>query len=293
MFAITFSEFHKGIALRLLAALLMVMMSAAVHGASKTVPVGQIMFWRSAVAIIPIVIYLIWLGQFPQGLRTRHPGLHLTRSLFGAFSMVLSFVSLAYLPVANAQALAYLAPVLTLPLAALLLGERLTLAVIAAVACGFAGVIALLWEALELAGQGTLIGIAAGLGYAGTMAFVRVHTKRMTQSESSSAIAFYFAIVAALVGVMTWPFGWAPLGTEALGWLVAAGLTGGIGHIVANEAVARAPVSALAPFDFTGMVWALGLDLLIFAQWPGTLGLLGVALITCAALLVTFRGGRS
>lgn len=287
------SQFHKGIALRLLAALLITVMSAAVHGAAKTVPVGQIMFWRSALAIVPIIAYLIYLGQFPHGLRTKRPGLHVTRSLFGAFSMVLSFVSLAYLPVANAQALAYLAPVLTLPLAALLLGERLTMAVIIAVGLGFAGVIALLWEALDLQGQGTLIGIAAGLGYAATMAFVRVHTKRMTESESSSAIAFYFAIVAALAGLVTLPFGWVSLSAEAFGWLVLAGASGGIGHIVANEAVARAPVSALAPFDFTGMVWALGLDLVIFAHFPGALGLVGVACITGAALLVSFRGQRT
>jgi drug/metabolite transporter (DMT)-like permease len=286
-------QFLEGIGLRLLAAFLMTAMSAAVHGAAETVPVGQIMFWRSALAIIPICLYMIWLKELPKGLKTKHPRLHVTRSLFGAFSMAMSFVSLAYLPVANAQALAYLAPVLVLPLAAIMLKERLTPAVFVAISLGFVGVILLLWEAFELPGDGALIGVAAGLAYAFTMAFVRVHTKTMTLTESSSCIAFYFAVVSAAIGLVTFPFGWVALSWSIFGWLAFAGFIGGIGHIVANEAVARAPVSALAPFDFTGLIWALGFDLILFSTVPGPLGYLGVFAVTSAALIVTFSKSRS
>jgi drug/metabolite transporter (DMT)-like permease len=283
-------DYYAGIALRLLSAFLITAMSAAVHGVAATVPVGQIMFWRSAIALIPILGYMAWRGNFPAALLSRYPRLHATRGLLGAVSMALSFLSLAYLPVANAQALAYLAPVLSLPMAAFLLREKLSAPIIAAVALGFAGVIALLWEALDMPGEGALIGVAAGLAYAFTMAFVRVHTKRMTVTESSSTIAFYFAVVAALVGLATLPFGWVTLDGTHYVWLILAGLLGGIGHIVSNEATARAPVSTLAPFDFTGLIWALGFDLILFATFPGPLGLVGVAAITAAALLVTFAG---
>lgn len=283
-------RFIEGVGLRLLAAFLMTAMSAAVHGAAETVPIGQIMFWRSALALIPICLYMMWLGEFPKALRTQRPGLHVTRSMFGAFSMAMSFLSLAYLPVANAQALAYLAPILVLPLAAVMLNERLTAAIFVAISLGFAGVVLLLWEAFEMPGEGALIGVAAGLAYALTMAFVRVHTKVMTLTESSSTIAFYFALVAAIIGLMTLPLGWVALGSGVFGWLALAGLLGGVGHIVANEAVARAPVSALAPFDFSGLIWALGFDLLLFSVIPGLLGLLGVFVITFAALIVTFAG---
>jgi len=283
-------RFIEGVGLRLLAAFLMTAMSAAVHGAAETVPVGQIMFWRSALALIPICLYMIWLGEFPKALRTQRPGLHATRSIFGAFSMAMSFLSLAYLPVANAQALAYLAPILVLPLAAVMLNERLTTAIFIAISLGFAGVVLLLWDAFEMPGEGALIGVAAGLAYAVTMAFVRVHTKTMTLTESSSTIAFYFALVAALIGLMSLPLGWVALGPGVFGWLALAGLLGGVGHVVANEAVARAPVSALAPFDFTGLIWALGFDLVLFSVVPGVLGLLGVFTITFAALIVTFAG---
>ena len=287
------AAFAQGVGLRLLAAFLVTAMSAAVHGAAENVPIGQIMFLRSVLAIVPIALYMLWLGEFPSGLRTRHPRLHVTRGLFGAFPMAMSFLSLAYLPVANAQALAYLAPVLVLSLAAVLLNERLSPAIFIAVALGFAGVILLLWEGLELPGEGALIGVGAGLAYAVTMAFVRVHTKTMTRSESASCIAFYFAVVSALVGLCTLPFGGVALDWSVFRWLLLAGVIGGVGHIVSNEAVARAPVSALAPFDFTGLIWALGFDLVLFATVPGPLGYLGVFAITGAALIVSFAGRRA
>lgn len=268
----------------------MTAMSAAVHGAAETVPIGQIMFWRSALALLPICLYMMWRREFPRALCTRRPGLHVTRSVFGAFSMAMSFLSLAYLPVANAQAIAYLASVLVLPMAAVLLKEKLSSAVFIAIFIGFTGVILLLWDALEMPGDSAVIGVVAGLAYALTMAFVWVHTKTMTLTESASTIAFYFAIVAALIGLATAPFGWVELNRSLFGWLAFAGLIGGIGHIVSNEATARAPVSALAPFDFTGLIWALGFDLVLFSVVPGILGLIGVFAITFAALIVTSMG---
>lgn len=281
-----------GIGLRLLAACLITAMSAMVAVATREVGLGQIVFWRSAVALVPICAYMALCREFPAAIATCRPGLHLTRSLFGALSMALSFLSLAYLPVANAQALGYLAPVLTLPLAAWLLGERIGPAVWGAAALGFAGVALMLGAALEAPGQGALIGVAAGLGYAVTMAFVRVHIKSMTTSERPATIAFWFAAVSALAGLATLPFGWNAPSGEMMIWLVSAGLTGGLAHVAATEAVARAPVAVLAPFDFTGLVWALGFDAVLFGVMPDGLGLAGVAAITAAALMVTFATWR-
>lgn len=137
-------RFAAGAGLRLLAVFLVTCMSALIHAVGEAAALGQIIFWRSGVALVPILLYMAASGDFPSGLRTRRPGGHVMRSLFGAFSMGCSFLSLIYLPVANASALGYLAPVLTLPLAALLLGERLTPRLLLAVAAGFAGAMAFL-----------------------------------------------------------------------------------------------------------------------------------------------------
>ncbi|PIB23144.1 hypothetical protein BFP76_08980 [Amylibacter kogurei] len=281
---------YNGIALRLLGALLITAMSAVVHHVAKTVPIGQIIFWRSAIAIIPIVIYMMLRGQFPAALKTKHPKMHIIRGLFGVMSMALSFISLAYLPVANAQALAYMAPIITLPLAAIMVGESISKIVIFATAIGFGGVIAMLWDALSFGGDGAIIGVMAGLGFAVTMAFVRVHIKAMTATEHPATIALSFALVSTFVGIATLPFGWIAPSFDTYLWLIIAGVLGGLAHIAGTEAVARAPVSTLAPFDYTGIIWALAFDILIFSQFPNVIVLTGAIAITLGALMVVFSG---
>lgn len=277
-----------GIGLRLSAVFLMTGMSAAIHAVADRIPVGQIMFWRAVFAILPILLYMMWRREFPQALTTRRPMLHLTRGIFGAISMALSFLSLAYLPVANAQALAYLAPILALPLAVVLLNEALPRVVLVAVGMSFIGMVALLWEAFALPGEGAWIGVAAGVGFALTMAFMRVHVRRMTFTERPSTIALSFALISALGGLITLPFGWVALDLGLYLWLGLAGIVGGIGHILATEAMARAPVSVLAPFEYTGLIWALCFDALFFGHLPGAWGWIGTVTITAAAFLVTF-----
>ena len=283
-----------GIALRLSAAALITFMSACVHAAAEVASIGQIIFWRSAIALIPIVAYMMLRGELRAGLKTRNPRAHLSRSLFGCLTMVFSFVSLAYLPVANATALAYLVPILSLPAAAILLGERMTGPVLIASALGFGGVAAMLAESLAApdASITTLIGIGAGLAYALTMAVLRVHIRRMTATETPASIAFYFALTCTVMGALSLPFGWPQPDAQTYLALIGAGIFGGIGHVVSTEAAARAPVSTLAPFDYTGMVWALGLDALLFSHVPGLWSLIGVVAITGAGLLAILSGRR-
>lgn len=286
------SPIRSGITLRLLSAFLITAMSAAVHQAAKSAPIGQIMFWRSAIALLPIGLYIWARGDFPAALHTDHPKLHITRGLFGAFSMAMSFLSLAFLPVANAQVLAFLAPILVLPLAAIQLQEKISTPLIYAVATGFAGVIFLLWDAFEAPGSGAMTGILAGLAYAVTMAVLRVHTKKMTHTERPATIALYFAIASALVGLSTLPFGWAAMTEDTALWLALAGLLGGLAHIASNEAVARSPISTLAPFDFSALIWAVLFDLIFFLNWPSGTGFVGMGLITLAGLTVALNAPK-
>lgn len=276
----------SGIGLRLAAAFLITAMSALVREVSDEATLGQIIFWRSAIALIPICIYMALRGDFPAALYTRRPRLHLLRGILGVTAMGLSFVSLAYLPVAHAEALGFLGPVLVLPAAALFLRETISFRLICAVALGFGGVIAMLWEGLTMPGEGAMIGIAAGLGFAGLTALVRVQVKSMTLTEKASTISFYFAAISAFVGIATYPFGWETTDFYTLFVLAGVGLLGGLAHIAATEAVARAPVSVLAPFDFTGLIWAVLFDFVLFASLPGLPGWIGIIAITLAGLIV-------
>ncbi len=277
-----------GIALRLVATFLFALMSLSVQLASVEAPVGQVVFWRSAVALVPILAYLAWRGQLPQGLKTQRPLGHLKRSLYGCIAMFLSFVSIANLPLALATALSFLAPLVVVPAAILLLRERPGPIVIGASLVGFLGVGLMLWPAFSgpTLGLTTLIGVAAGLACAATTALTKVEIKRLTETEAPAAIAFYFAVICAAGGLVTWPFGWADVGPQVLMALVASGLFGGLAHIAMTEALARAPASTLAPFEYSAMLWALLFDLVIFGLLPHSLALGGAALIVVAAATV-------
>jgi drug/metabolite transporter (DMT)-like permease len=284
-----------GIALRLVATFLFAAMSLTVRLAAIEAPVGQIMFWRSAVALGPILIYLHWRGELPHGLRTRRVFGHFKRSALGAAAMFFSFLSLAHLPLALATALSFLAPLITIPAAVAMLRERPGATVLSATVAGFLGVVVMLIPALVRpeAAWGTLIGIGAGVLCAVTTAFAKIEIKKLTATETPAAIAFYFAVVSALGGLITLPFGWADTSTAGLAALIASGLIGGLAHIAMTEAIARAPASTLAPFEYTAMIWALLFDIMVFATVPDVFGITGAIAIVAAAAVVGLRKAPS
>lgn len=281
-----------GIMLRLVSAGLFVVMSLFVRLASAEAPVGQIVFFRSAFAIPPIIAYLMWRRQFPSALRTRQPVGHLKRNFYGGMAMVLSFVSLAYLPLALATALGFLAPLLAVPAAMLFLRERPGAVAIGAALVGFAGVVLMLVPAFEgpTPDHGTLIGVAAGLAMAFATAAGRVQIKTLTATEAPGTIAFYFALLCALGGLVSWPFGWVTPSGLSLACLIGAGISGGLAHITMTEAMARASVSTQAPFDYTAMLWALILDAAIFGVLPSPVSLAGAFVIAASALVIPLAG---
>ncbi|MFD2261509.1 DMT family transporter [Lacibacterium aquatile] len=292
---------QTGIALRLSSVLLFAGLNICIRLSAADVPLGELMFFRSAVALIPLGIYLAIRGEFLTGFRTKYPWGHVLRSLFGCTAMATSFTSMSYLPLANATALAFITPMVTVVAAILLLGERPKLIVYIALAMGFCGIITMLSPALRSTGldHHTLIGTAAGIAAAMSSAAVITQVKKLTKTELPATIALYFAITCSIVGLATLPLGWVfpslawnlPHGTPLIA-LIMGGILGGIAQIMMTEAFARAPASTLAPFEYTSMMWALMADIIIFSVWPGPQTLLGSALIVGAAALVALSTRR-
>ncbi|MDT0681244.1 DMT family transporter [Roseicyclus sp. F158] len=277
----------RGIALFLTATLLITTMSAIVQLLSDGVPLGEIIFFRCFVGMVPIAIYTMIRGQFPRALGTRKPLVHLQRAAIGVTAMGLNFYALSQLSLANAQALGYLAPVMALPLAGLLLGEAVGARHFAAIGLGFAGVGLMLWPAMSLPGNDATYGIIAGVAFAGTSAFVRVHIRGMTATESGPAIAFWFTVAGSVIGLMTLPLGWVVPDAGTMALLVLTGLLGGAAHIFSTEAQSRAQVSTLAIFEYSGLVWALAFDVVLLGAFPGPWSLAGAGAIVAAAMLST------
>lgn len=282
----------KGIVLRLIATGLFAGMALCVKKASIEAPVGQIVFWRSSIALIPIALYLMYLKIFPIALKTQNWKGHLERSLYGCLAMFLSFLSLSYLPLSLAAIFGFLAPLLAIPVAAFYLGERPSFYLIGMVFLGFLGVVVTLYPSLGSSGfsQATIIGSFAGLAMAITTACAKVKIKQLTHTEHSGSIAFYFALVCSFIGGLTGFFGWASVENESIFWLIGAGFFGGAAHVVMTEAIARVSISTLAVFEYTAIVWAIGLDYSFFGDIPDPISVFGLFMVFFAGV-ATLRSG--
>jgi drug/metabolite transporter (DMT)-like permease len=269
-------------------------MNAIIHEAAKVAPVGQLVFWRSFAALGPILLYLVVRRELGTALRTRYPHKHLIRGILGAGVMMFNFIALGYLSVGLATAISYLTPILSMGAAMIFLRERPGAVVVVGVVLGLAGILLMLFPALvgtEIR-QGTLIGVAAGVAMATLNALSRVQVKDLTRTDPPASIALSFAVVSTLVGLVTALFGWPVLGAQTLALLVAAGLLGGMGHVLMMEAVSRAPVALLAGYEYTGIVWAFLFDIALLGVALDVWSVSGAVVVVGAAALVAYGRGR-
>ncbi|MEM6371495.1 MAG: DMT family transporter [Pseudomonadota bacterium] len=282
----------RGIALRLLSGVLGAGMFVCVKAVSDKVPLGEIVFFRSAFALLPLVLFLWFRHEFPSGLATKRPGAHLTRSACGALAMFTSFAAIARLNVAEAIVIAQLTPVLMAIAAVVLLSERLTRWRVAGLVLGFAGVIVLVWP--ELDGAGTdrtrLVGYLIGLASAVLSALALIMVRSLNRTESPGAIALYFVVASMLGALVTLPWGWVMPQGQTLVLLIASGVFGGGAHIAMTLAFRYAEASRLAPFEYVALLWPLLADLFIFRLNLSTTFLIATPLILAGAAIAAAEG---
>jgi drug/metabolite transporter (DMT)-like permease len=262
--------------------------ASCVHAAAELMPLGQIMAFRALIS--GLLILFFGLSFKPRAdLLPKRWRPHLIRGALACFAMTLSYIAFARLPITQAQTLSYLAPLIVLPLAILRLKEGLSGRLILGLIFGFAGVLLILGLSFE-AGTYALWGALAGIGAAVFVAIIQVNVRAMTATETAISIALSFTvIVAAVTGLSVFLGDWIWPGGAGLSLLLAAGAFGALNLVLFAESLARAPASAVAPSDYTGLLWAVLVDWLIFAQVPGPLGILGSVLITLAALIVVLK----
>lgn len=275
-----------GISLRILSGVLGAGMFISVKAVSDVVPLGEIVFFRSFFALIPLLVFLWIRDEFPSGLATKRPVAHFLRSAFGALALFASFASIARLNLAEAVLIAQLSPILMAIAAVVLLSERFTVWRIGGLALGFAGVLVLVWPELDggSAAPERLIGYAIGLVSAVLSALALIMVRDLNRTESPGAIALYFVLASMLGALLTLPWGWVIPGNQTLVLLIAAGLFGGFAHIAMTLAFRYAEASRLAPFEYVALLWPILADLFIFGVKLSTALLLAAPLILGGAL---------
>jgi len=284
----------RGLVLKLVSVLVFTLMSACIKAARVEAPAGEAVFFRSFFALVPLLAYMAYRRELPSALATANPVGHVARGLVGVTAMGLGFVALGMLPLPETIAIGYASPIFATLLAAAVLGETIRAIRIAAVACGMAGVLIILWPKLTLLSDGAAtpteaLGAVAALIGAFFGASAMVIVRRMVATERPSTIVFYFSVTASLGGLATAPFGWTAPSATVWALLVGAGFLGGIGQILLTEAYKHAEASMIAPFEYSSMVFAVLLGWSVFDEIPTPSTLVGSAVVIGAGVLIILR----
>lgn len=287
----------RGIGLKIASVSIFVAMSALIKAAGQ-VPAGQIVFFRSFFAILPILAMLWWQHELRTALRTRHPFGHIARGLVGVSAMGLSFFALTRLPLPEAITLNYAQPLLVVVFSALFLHETIRVYRWSAVAVGLFGVVIVSWPNLTLFTGGDAVesrqavGMVAALAAAAISAVAMLLVRRLVQTERTSSIVLWFSLTASVMALVSVPFGWAALTWSQVALLVGAGICGGLGQVLMTESYRHAEASTVAPFEYTSLILGIAVGYLAFGDIPTLYTIVGGLIVIGAGLFIIWRERR-
>lgn len=254
-------------------------MGATIKLLSAQLPSEVIVFFRNFMGLIVLFPWLVRHGL--QGLVTDQLRWHLLRALAGLGAMYCFFYSLAHLQLAEAVLLALTSPFF-MPLIALFwLGEPVPVKVRWAIGIGFLGVALILqpgFDAISAVAPIALMGAALA-------ALAKVTVRRLSVSESSALIVFYFGIVATLVSAI--PLTWAWVTPEPNTWIlvVALGVFATAGQLLMTRAFALAPAGQIGPFTYVAVIFASLYGWLWWGEVIEPMMVYGALLIVAAGML--------
>lgn len=290
-----------GVSLKILSALCATLMLACVKGLQGAIPTGEVIFFRSFVALFPLLIWLKLQGSIIDSIKTRNLFGHFIRGFSGTGGMYFNYMALIYISLADATAISYAAPLFTVIMAALLLKETVRFARWLAVVVGFSGIIIMLSANLTASGsffsaEGTHTGAGLGALFALIAALCsatsNVQIRFLNGIEKPGAIVFYFSLMTTLIGLATALFGWRMPAPEQLLLLVGCGFFGGMAQILVTLSLRYTDASLLAPFDYTTLVWSMIVGYLFLDSLPGPSTLTGASIVALAGIYAIWSDQR-
>jgi drug/metabolite transporter (DMT)-like permease len=285
-----------GIGFKLASVCVFLAMSTFVRSAHG-IPAGQLVFFRSFFALLPIMVFIAMRGDLGAVFHTKRPLGHLWRGLIGAAGMGFGFYGLTLLPLAESIVLGYSTPLLIVVLSALLLKEQVRLYRWTAVLVGLVGVLVIMWPKLGLisAGDlsaGTTIGALAILISSAISAGAMLMVRTLVQTERSATIVIYFSIISSIVALFSLPFGWVWPNPQQAALLVGAGIAGGIGQILLTESYRHAEMSVIAPFEYSSLLLGVIIGYLVFGDVLSLETIAGGAIVMAAGIFIIIREHR-
>jgi drug/metabolite transporter (DMT)-like permease len=272
---------RKAILLFLTAITLMATMDLIVKFASSSLSTVQIV-WGRYVGQCVAILFIVGPAGFLICLRSKAPKLHVTRALLLFVANFAFMASLRYLPLAEANVISFVSPLLLTALTYPFLGEQVTPGRWAAVIAGFIGVLIVVQPGSAVFQLAALLPLAMAI----FAAFYHVLTPIVARVEDPAVSIYFLSIIGAVAMSMVVPWYWTQ--PDALGWLMLfiIGVLGTIGHILIVRAFARASASVLAPLFYVHLIWATIYGWLVFGDIPTTATTIGGALIIASGIYV-------
>lgn len=270
--------------------MLLIMLAVFMFSAMDTL--AKHMLKREAYPISPLIfarygvhlLFMIALLAPRMGLdlvRTRRPGLQVLRGLLLVGSTGFFYLSLTYLPLAEAAAISFVGPVLVAALSGPLLREHIGRRQWTAIGFGFLGVMIIVRPGGGVFTWHAVFPLVCALLFA----LYQVLTRKLAGRENAMTTLFFTALVGALLTALPLPFTWQTPGAVQLVFMLGIGILGGTGHFLLIRAVEHTSPAALAPFVYTQLVWSTLLAYLAFGEFPDSGSLLGMAVIVLGGLL--------
>ena len=284
-----------GVTWKVLSVMAFTVMLTIVKIVGERVPVGEVLFARSFFGLVPVIVVIAWTGHLHDAMKTNSIFGHLKRSAAGLFAMGFWFSALEYLPLPEATAIVYVAPLIMVVLAVFLLGETVRIYRWSAVGIGFAGVVVILIpqirEGFDIARNASAFGAMLALCAACFMALASVFVRQLAGTESTTTIVLYFMIAGSVMTLLTLPT-WVVPSPMDLFWLVSLGVFGGIGQLLLTQAYQHAEASLIAPFEYTSMIWVILVGYFVFGEVPSIYVIVGAAIVIASGIFVIFRERR-
>jgi drug/metabolite transporter (DMT)-like permease len=277
------SEGRRGILWFLFAILVFSTMDVVAKHLTAHYPIPQIVWARHTLPLLVLAVVLN--RRLPGFLASQRVGLQLARSCLLLGASVCFYFALRVLTLADATAVTFVGPLLAVAMSVPLLGERVGPRRWTGVLIGFVG-------ALIIIRPGTGVMEFAAflpLGAAFCFALYQIATRRLRGIDGPVTTLTYTAVTGTVITSVIVPFFW--ILPDPTGWLLrgSLGILGTAGHFALIKAFESAPVSVIAPFDYTALIWAALFGLFIFNETLDTFTIVGALVITGSGLYILRR----
>ena len=241
-------------------------------------------FYRQAAGLLVLAPIIV---RDPVGaFRTSRPGILLFRSLAGTLGMVLAFWAYQEMPLAEANALSFTRTLWIVPLAIFVLGEKVGPWRLGATLIGFGGVLIMLQPSIANA-----VGwpAAAALSSAALFAMTITGMKVMTRDHSVTVLMVWSAVLGFVLSIPLAVTEWRWPDPVDLALLAAMGVLGLVTQVCYIKGMALGDAAAMAPIDYTRLVFAILFGLVLFHEVPNLVTMLGALVVVGSTLVITLR----